>query len=390
MPSMGMYTEEGVLTAWLRPAGTRVSAGEPVAEITTEKATFEVPAPEEGTLHPVAAVGTALRVEVLMGYILADGEVVPAGRAEASAPANRAAGGSSPAPVQASVALGPLRATPVAKRIAAQHGVDLKQVTGSGPGGRIVEADVLALVSKDQSAGRTASPERRAAERISMVGLRHSLAERLRNTLTTAASTTLTREASADVLVAARNRLTERLGQAPSYDALFIKLFATALRERPELNSMIEKDSIARFADINVGFAVATPHGLLVPVVPNADSALFAAVVAKVKELTDRVLSGRLQPTDLEGGTATISNLGIHGIDAFTPILNGSQSVILGIGRIAQRPTVRNGAIALGYTCVLSLTFDHRVADGAPAALLLDAVIRHMNDEQFFAGLGKG
>jgi pyruvate dehydrogenase E2 component (dihydrolipoamide acetyltransferase) len=386
MPSMGMYTEEGVLTAWLRAAGSRVTVGEPVAEITTEKATFEIPAPEAGTLYPVAVVGTTLRVESLMGYILQNGEAVPASTNVSPASESREPAHVSSVDNQTLPAVGSLRASPVAKRIAAQHNIDLKQVMGSGPGGRIVEADIQALIAKRGPVGQI-SAEHKTAERSPMTGLRRSLAERLRNTLATAASTTLTREAGADFLVAARQRLAEKLGQPPSYDALFIKLFAAALRERPELNAMIEADSIMRLAEINVGFAVAVPNGLIVPVVRNADSAPLGKIVETVSNLTERVLSGRLQPADVEGGTATISNLGNHGIDAFTPILNGSQSVILGIGRIAQRPVVRGTALAIGYTSVLSLTFDHRVADGAPAALLLDAIVRRMNDEQFFSSL---
>src|SRR5215467_16136203 len=149
MPSMGMYTEEGVLTAWLRPAGARVVMGDPVAEITTEKATFEIPAPEEGVLHQVAPIGTSLRVEALMGYILRNGETAPAAVdgvsvAQTSAPlAETSANAKSVAP-----SAGPLRATPLAKKLAAQHGINLQQVKGTGPGGRIVEADILSLASK--------------------------------------------------------------------------------------------------------------------------------------------------------------------------------------------------------------------------------------------------
>lgn len=386
MPSMGMYTEEGVLTAWLRTPGSRVSVGDPIAEITTEKATFEIPAPEEGTLHPVAAVGTTLRVEVLMGYILRDGEPVPTTVTANAGPDSR-----TPPPVTANggqdgVRL--LRASPVAKRIAAQHGIDLRQVTGSGPGGRIVEADIQAVIAKRQSLPQESANEQ-SSERLPMTGLRRSLAQRLRQTLSTAASTTLTREAAADILVAARRTLAEKLSQTPSYDALFIKLFAAALRERPELNAVIEGDTILRLANINVGFAVAVPNGLVVPVVQSADSASFRDTAKTVANLTERVLAGRLHTGDLDGGTATISNLGNYGIDVFTPILNGSQSVILGIGRIAKRPVVLNNELAVGHTCALSLTFDHRVADGAPAALLLDAVVRRMNDERFFATLAE-
>jgi pyruvate dehydrogenase E2 component (dihydrolipoamide acetyltransferase) len=391
MPSMGMYTEEGVLTAWLRLAGTEVAAGEPVAEITTEKATFEIPAPEAGILYPIAKVGTNLRVEGLMGYILVGGEAVPASIVEQTTPVlqRRETLRISTVPQEEPPAVGPLRATPVAKRLAAQYGIDLQRIKGSGPAGRIVEADVLAMASDRKAAGDSTATARRSEKRLPMAGLRRSLAQRLRDTLTTAASTTLTSEASADVLVAARRCLTEKLGKAPSYDALFVKLFAAALRERPELNAIVENGAIVLLEGVHVGFAVAAPSGLVVPVVHNADSAPFADIVRAVNELTDRVLAGRLHPVDVEGGTATISNLGGHGVDAFTPILNGSQSVILGIGRIVQRPVVRDAALTIGHTCVLSLTFDHRVADGVPAALLLDALVRRMNDERFFASLAE-
>src|SRR5258706_4357964 len=178
MPSMGMYTEEGVLTAWLRTAGSRVTLGEPVAEITTEKATFEIPAPEEGTLHPVAAVGTTLRVEVLMGYILRDGEPVPAATTVSATSDSRtlpaAPSNSEPDGVRR------LRASPVAKRMATQHGIDLKQVTGSGPDGRIIEADIQALVTKRQSRPPESADEQHS-ERVPMAGLRSSVEQRLRD-----------------------------------------------------------------------------------------------------------------------------------------------------------------------------------------------------------------
>jgi len=383
-----MYTEEGVLTAWLRPAGARVAPGDPVAEITTEKATFEIPAPEEGILHPVATIGTSLRVEALMGYILRNGETAPAvvgsGAQTSGALAEASSGPKPDAP-----SAGPLRASPLAKKLAAQHGINLPQVKGTGPGGRIVEADILSLVSKPVTAVQAPTPatDGAAAERIPLAGLRRSLADRLRTTLSTAASTTLTREVNAELLVAARKTLAGKLGQAPSFDSLFIKLFAAALHDRPELNATIENDCIVRFHEINVGFAVAAPSGLIVPVIHNADSASFSEIARAVQDLADRALTSRLQPAHLDGGTATISNLGVHGVDAFTPILNGSQAAILGIGRIAERPVARGGQFVAGQTCVLSLTFDHRVADGAPAALLLDAVARHMTDESFFHSL---
>ena len=326
-----------------------------------------------------------------MGYILADGEAAPVSAAAKPTHTlpNRETSRISSLPQQELSSGGPLRATPVAKRVAAQHGVDLAQVKGSGPGGRIIEADVLVVVSQRHEAATTQSATPRIEKRVPMAGLRQSIAERLRHTLATAASTTLTREADADTLVAARRRLAESFGSAPSYNALFIKLFAAALHEHPELNAIVENETIVQLGEVHIGFAVAVPRGLVVPVAHNAGTASFPEINRKVQELSIRVLAGRLQPADVEGGSATISNLGAQGIDAFTPILNGLQSVILGIGRIAERPIVRKGSLAVGHTCVLSLTFDHRVTDGAPAALLLDAVVRRMNDEKFLAALNE-
>ncbi len=372
MPVMGMYTDEGVLTSWLRPAGEHVEAGEAVAEVTTEKTTFEVPAPACGILHPVAEVGTNLRVEALMGYILAEGETL----STAESPQVLSTSEDQDVPRKQYAPPGKVRpaASPAARRLAYEHGIDLSRITGTGPSGRIVEADVRARVVP-------ASADRRVLRKVPMAGFRQIVAEHLRSTLAAAASTTLTREVDADGLVAARQRLAGITGGPPSYSALFIKLLAWALRDFPELNAAVEDDSIVIFDDINIGFAVATPRGLVVPVIHHADSARLVDIAHAVRDLTERTLAGRLRPTDVQGGTASITNLGSHGIDAFTPILDGPQSVILGIGRIAERAVVRAGTLAVGHTCVLSLTFDHRVADGVPAARLLDAIVRRMNSE---------
>jgi pyruvate dehydrogenase E2 component (dihydrolipoamide acetyltransferase) len=385
VPSMSMYMEEGVLTTWLRPAGARVDAGEPIAEITTEKVTFEVPAPDSGLLHPVAEAGTTLRVEALMGYILAEGEDAPAAAAGSGQHVAAPAGATSDVRPASVAADAPVRATPAARRLAAQAGADLAHVTGTGPGGRIVETDVLAHISARHEAPAVPLLDGyRLGQRVALTGIRRVVAERLRYSLATAASTTLTREADADVLVTARQRLGQSSGEAaPPYDALFIKVFAAALRRCPELNTVVDGDSLVVLQEIHVGFAVPAPGGLVVPVVRHADLASLAEVARAVGELTGRAHAGRLRPVDTEGGTATITNLGGHGIDGFTPILNPPQSVILGIGRIAARPVVREGVLGVGRTCVLSLTFDHRVADGAPAARLLGEVVHRMNDESF-------
>jgi pyruvate dehydrogenase E2 component (dihydrolipoamide acetyltransferase) len=197
----------------------------------------------------------------------------------------------------------------------------------------------------------------------------------------------LTREVDAEILVAARARLSETSSSSLPFEAFFIKLLAAALRAHPELNATIEDDVILVFDDVHIGFAVPARDGLLVPVVRNADRQPLTSVAARVSDLRARAQAGQLRSGDLLGGTATVSNLGAHGIDAFTPILNPPQSVILGLGRIAQRPIVRDGQLAVGHTCVLSLTFDHRVADGAPAAQLLNVIATRMLDDRYLLAL---
>jgi pyruvate dehydrogenase E2 component (dihydrolipoamide acetyltransferase) len=411
MPSLGMYTAEGALTAWLRPDGATVAAGEPVAEITTEKASYEIEAPGDGTLHAVAAVGATLPVQGILGYVLAPGEAPPTpaggGGGEAGERGSGGAGergggeaGAIPSPRPSPMGRGSaaasasphppseIRASPVARRLAAQHGVELAGLTGSGPGGRIVEADVLAAIARPAATGGDKAAEgRRVRQRLPLAGMRRTIAERLRHSLSTTASVTLTREVDAEAFVAARGRLGERLGRAVPFDALFVKLFAVALRERPELNAVVEPDAIALLDEIHVGFAVSVPGGLVVPVVRDADARPLGTIVAEMTELAERARAGHPPPADLAGGTATITNLGAHGVDAFTPILNPPQAVILGIGRIRPRPALEASGWVARQSCILSLTFDHRVADGAPAAELLAVVARLMADEAYLDDL---
>lgn len=404
MPSMSMFAAEATLVAWLRSAGANVKAGEPIAEISTEKASFEIEAPVPGILHPIAEIGANLPVEAVMGYILAHGEEPPSpsGREPGPAISTAELPSTSPAPTPAQATRAPLaqsgapvrpvseiRATPIARRLATQYGIDLAHLAGSGPGGRIVEADVLAAVTSGAAAplGDAIAEGRRILRRVPLAGMRRTIAERLRHSLATAVSVTLTRDVHADTLIAASGRLGGRIGSPLPYDALFIKLLATALRQHPELNAAVENDAILVFDDVHIGFAVSVPGGLLVPVVRNADKEPLISVVQAVRDLSDRARARQLRPEDMVGGTATISNLGAHGIDAFTPILNPPQSVILGIGRIAPRPIICNGQVTAGHTCILSLTFDHRVTDGAPAAQLLDTIARLIIDDEYLKAL---
>lgn len=377
MPSLGMYTVEGKLIRWLRPTGTRVEAGEPIVEIETEKAVHEIEAPAAGIVHAVAQPEDILLVEALIGYVLADGESAPVSgtthTATTAVPSAATARTSAPAR--------DIRATPIARRLASEHKIDLTLLTGSGPGGRIVEADIRAAVAGANTAGPAAQSHLVVRERIPITGLRRTITERLRYGLEQAVPLTLTREVRADRLQAARSRLAEK-GTTVSYDTLFIKALATALRQDPRLNASLQGDSLCVYDSINVGFAVAVPCGLLVPVVRNADIQPLAGIEQTVRRLSDAARAGRLSSDDTLAGTVTVTNLGAYGVDAFTPVLNPPQAAILGIGRILEKPVVQEGTVVPGSTCVLSLTFDHRVCDGAPAAELLASVAALISEER--------
>jgi pyruvate dehydrogenase E2 component (dihydrolipoamide acetyltransferase) len=368
------------------PAGTRVGAGDAIAEIETEKATYEVEAAVDGILHPVAKPGTDLPLETVIGFLLAEGEAPPEGSREfVPETAGEAVVPKSASPEIQKIQ--ELRASPIAKRLAREHGIDLSGLLGSGPGGRIVEADVMAAKARASVPHAVRGSARSVRARLPLTGMRGTIAQRMRHSLATAASLTITREVEAEALVAARKRLLLTVGADLPYDALFVKILAEALQKHPELNAVIEQDAVLLLEEINVGFAVAVSGGLLVPVVHNAASISLTDIAERVKELRKRALAGQLRAEDVTGGTATISNLGSYGVDAFTPILNPPESVVLGVGRIAERAIVRGGNLIAAPTCMLSLTFDHRVTDGVPAAQLLGAVAQCMTDSQYFSGL---
>ena len=390
MPNLGMYTIEGEVTRWLVEDGASVAADQPVLELTTEKTTVEIPAPAAGTLHQVVPVGGRVQVEGILGHILAPGEAPPAASPTAAPAAPRAAATAPPRtpakPPPARAGRGRLRATPVARRRARELGVDLTTVTGSGAGGRITEADVQAAAASTDSPaplvergpGDEASAPR-VLRRVPLTGMRGLIAQRMQHSLTSAAQLTLTREVDARPLVQAREQLVARAtdeGMRVSYDVLLAKSLAAALLAHPALNATIEGHEVVQLAEAHIGVAVAVEDGLVVPVLRDAAHRPALELARELTALTDRARQGRLQPNEMEGGTATLTNLGAYHIEAFTPIINPPQSAILGVGSIAPRPAVdEDGALTVRPTVHLSLTFDHRVADGVAAVTLLESMV---------------
>ncbi len=379
MPRLGMIMTEGAVSRWLKEQGAAVRKGEPVVEVESDKFTHIIESPGSGVLHRIVEEGVVVPVESLLGLILAPGETAPA-ELSAIAPAVRetSAVEAVSAPVEPAPA-GHIIATPIARRLASEAGVDLSRVAGSGPGGRIVESDVQRAI---QARATPAASQRPAGEqRAPLSGIRQAIARRMMQSVAGSAQVTLHREIDATSLVRRRAELNSKAGaKKVSFDALLIKALAVAAADFPSLNSRIEGEELVIAGQVNVGFAVAVEGGLVVPVVRNANQKSAPEISAEIDNLSERARRGELRPADVQGGTITITNLGAYGVDQFTPILNPPQTAILGVGRIAERPYAINGLLGVRPTAHLSLTFDHRAVDGAPAAQFLGRVVEALNE----------
>lgn len=267
--------------------------------------------------------------------------------------------------------------TPVAKRMAAEAGIDLATLTPAGSSGRIQREDVEAAIAARRSTVPTAADEQ-AAQLIAHTGIRQITAMRMAESSRATAPVTLTTEVDATELVALRQRLKESYARrglpVPSYNDIYLKLTAAALQEHPTLNASWRDDGLILHSEIHIALAVDTEEGLLAPVVRDVDAKSLRQIASETKSLIEGARQQRLAHGAMQGGTFTITNLGMYGIDAFTPIINLPQAAILGIGRTVCKPAVHNGEIVARQMVSLSLTFDHRVVDGGPAARFLNAV----------------
>jgi pyruvate dehydrogenase E2 component (dihydrolipoamide acetyltransferase) len=288
------------------------------------------------------------------------------------------------------------RTTPLARKVAVELGVDLADVTGTGVGGKIVRADVEAVAEPAPAeVARPPTPAPRLAHiedvtATPLTGLRGIIAERMAVSAHTAARVTLVTEADATLFVEARTRLkaevTEEWGFAPGYNDLLALIVARALREHSYVNVRLNGDQIEALPHVNIGMAVDTPRGLLVPVVRDADTLGLRAFGHEFRELVARARDGKSLPDDLSGGTFTITNLGMYGVDAFTPIMNPPEEAILGVGRIQPKAVVREGDIVARDMLTLSLAFDHRLVDGAPAARFLQRIVQMVENPYLLLG----
>ena len=390
VPRLGWSMDEGTLTEWLKRDGELVRKGDMLFVLEGDKAAQEIECFDEGFLKFLPdgpQPGDTVRVGQLLAYLLAEGEDPPAAGPAPSRllPQTEAASTSAPVPVtqhfQARGLAGEpaVYASPRARRRAAETGTDWTKVTGTGRSGRVREKDVLAAAGLDSSAAiQSASVGPYHLLEHSLV--RRTIADRMMHSHQSTAPVTLTATADATRLVELRKEFQIAAKSSdsvvPSYTDFIAKLTAAALQDHPALNARWDERGIVRFKEIHIGIAVDTENGLMVPVVRNVAQLTLVTLSSQTRELIARARSRRLTADAMQGGTFTITNLGSYGIDAFTPIIQMPQCAILGIGQIYQAPVFRDNQFVPCDRVTLSLTFDHRIVDGAPAARFLQAVCK--------------
>jgi pyruvate dehydrogenase E2 component (dihydrolipoamide acetyltransferase) len=423
MPKLSSTMEVGTLLQWFKKEGDPVAVGDPLFEIMTDKINIEVEAYEEGILlKQYYQEDDEVPINHVVGYIGEPNEQVPdsppgeakAGKAEKEeSPELAESIQVEPAASSVPEATEKPRATPAARRVAREKAVSLEEVEGTGPKGRIHQNDVQTfLTSKaptpvtplakkvaeaeeidlqtitgtgsrgkiyredvEQAKRPISEPAAVSGKRVKMEGIRKVVAERMLRSKTTAPHVTLTSDIDMHAVVDMRKQLLAPIEKQTSYrisyTEIILKAAAVALKRHPNINVSLEGNEIVYQDAINIGLAVAVENGLLVPVIKNADQKGLAAITADCKNSGKAARENKLKPDQMAGGTFTISNLGMYAIDAFTPVINQPESAILGIGRINEKPVGVNGTIALRPMMAVSLSFDHRVIDGAPAAAFL-------------------
>jgi pyruvate dehydrogenase E2 component (dihydrolipoamide acetyltransferase) len=386
MPALEMAQETGKLISWLKKEGDTVAKGEPLLEIETDKAVMEIESPADGILAGIKIhAGTEVPVGQTIAWIVRPGEIPPAdevavesGRkttaasaAATTSPANQSASSAQPASRSAKI-------SPKARRLATERGINLADVRGSGADGEILASDILAAAESKPAAVDTASPISRL------------MAERTTQSWTTVPHFFVVREVEARALNEARQKLgpgIEKSRQVKlTHTDLLAALVARVLQKHPRMNASWTAEAVRLNAEINIGLAMAVNDGVVAPVIRNADKIELAEIAVQRRNLAERARSAKLRPADIAGGTFTISNLGMYGVDAFTAIIIPPQAAILAVGAIADRVVPVDGHPAISPMMTLTLSTDHRVADGARAAeFLRDLAAAISNPQQYLS-----
>ncbi|MEY3398334.1 MAG: hypothetical protein RL220_928 [Bacteroidota bacterium] len=404
MPKLSDTMTEGVVAAWHKKIGDKVKSGELLAEIETDKATMEFESYVDGVLlHIGVQKGQAAPVDSILAIFGKEGEdisgllaEVPAPAAEAKAPAPAPAAAPAPAPkpevkvdaqapqpvksatpVSMPSANGRVKASPLAKKIASEKGVDISRIAGSGDGGRIVKRDIESA-SFGVASRASVQIESYYEENVSQ--MRKTIARRLAESKFSAPHFYLTIEIDMAKAMDARKAIIDNTGAKVSFNDMVIRACALSLKKHPKVNSSWLGDTIRYNQHVHIGVAVAVDEGLLVPVVRFADTKPLHEINAEVKTFAEKAKAKKLQPQDWEGNTFTISNLGMFGIEEFTAIINPPDACILAVGAIREVPVVKNGQVVPGNVMKVTLSCDHRVVDGASGAAFLADVRAYLED----------
>ena len=453
LPQWGMEMQDGTIVRWLKQEGDTVAEGEPIVEVETAKLQTELESTASGVLSRIVAQeGEIVPIRGVLCVIAEPGEEVaasatPAAQASAalapatqSAPATNGAGapgvqvvpaarrlardrgvnlaqvsGSGPngrillADVEAALrspaaaapapdgaeGAGRVPVVPAARRLARENDINLVTISGSGPQGRILIEDVEAAIAALSAPAPVASPEPATDGVVPFTGIRGAVATRMLQSIQTTAQVTLTTEAIVTDAMQLRRGLSRHHAEAAGGNIgplpVVVKATAEALRRHPRMNAIETTGAdgtaqVQMLSEINIGLAVALDEGLVTPVIRGADGKSLAQLAAENRDLAARTREGRTRPEEISGGTFTITNLGANEIDGFTPIINAPQVGILGVGRVVEKPVVANGEIVKGETMFLSLTFDHRAIDGAPAAAFLQTIKGLLEDPWWMVG----
>jgi pyruvate dehydrogenase E2 component (dihydrolipoamide acetyltransferase) len=415
MPRLSDSMEEGTILKWLKADGDEISRGDPLAEIETDKATLTYESDAGGVLTIVAEAGETLPIGSVIARLdggsngaaarrPAQAEPAPAPEPSPPAPEPEPAASQPPpvAPAPAPAASGRVKASPLARRMAREQGLDLQQLAGSGPGGRIVKADVeraaqapaaqapAAQAAPPPAAASTPPPEPQAppapppaaapAETGTAKGdvtvqeltrTQQLIARRMAESKATVPDFTLRTEIDMEACVRLRADLKALGGDVPSYNDMVVRASALALREFPRANGSYRDGRFELHSRVNVGVAVAAQDSLVVPTVFDADRKSLREIARETRAVAERVRAGTVTPPELSGGTFTVSNLGMYGVTDFTAVINPPQAAILAVGALAQRPVVRDGALVARHTMGATLVCDHRILYGADAAEFL-------------------
>jgi pyruvate dehydrogenase E2 component (dihydrolipoamide acetyltransferase) len=410
MPRLSDTMEEGTIATWLKKPGDQVSRGEVIAQIETDKATMDLTSFEAGTLQEIIAPeGSTVAIgkpvaRIGSGAAPAAPSPPPAEAARAGAPKTAAARenvaepleptsestavGGPPAdepavsrsePQRTSEANGKVRASPVARHIAAEHGLDLSQIQGTGPQGRVIRSDVEAALAAGTTQPSEVAPKPAVPitdgqdEKVQLSQMRRTIARRMAESTRTVPHFFLTVTVDATELVALRKQIVDQ-GIKISFNDLVVKAAAVAIRKMPEVNVSFAEDSLIKHQRVHIGIAVATDRGLIVPVIRDADAKALSQIASEARDLAQRAQEGKLQPNDYTGGTFTVSNLGMFGIEQFNAVINPPEAAILAVGAIMKEPAEHDGQIVLRDRMKLTLSVDHRALDGALGARYLQSL----------------